>query len=146
MQQSRDKVYRGTVSKQMNQELIELYSQKSYLDILNIFKENKYPFDFTEYNREFGSHILDISKKTPIDQVRYIEDEYWFRIGQRPWDRLPLSGIAITIGYMYNPNYRYKKYILYDRIEIYKCNNTNSFKDWWKFEIYFGCCKSRNSI
>ena len=98
--------------------LIELSSQKSYLDILNIFKENKHPFDFTEYNREFGSHILDISKKTPIDQVRYIEDEYWFRIGQRPWDRLPLSGIAITIGYMYKPNYRYKKYILYDRIEI----------------------------
>ena len=100
----------------MNQEVIELYSQKSYLDILNIL--NKYPFDFTEYNREFGSHILDISKKTPINQVRYIEDEYWFRIGQRPWDRLPLSGIAITIGYMYKPNYRYKKYILYDRIEI----------------------------
>ena len=122
--------------------LIELSSQKSYLDILNIFKENKHPFDFTEYNKEFGSHILD---KTPIELANQ-DGEYWLRIGQRPWDRLKLSGIAICIGEMYKPNYRYKKYILNDHIEIYKCNNTNSFKDWWKFEIYFGCCKSRNSI
>jgi hypothetical protein len=114
----------------------ETTKQKSYLELRKLFKERKHPFDFTDYNREFGSHILD---KTPIELANQVEDEYWFRVGIQgdcwtTWDRLQLSVIALIIGEIYRPNSSCEN--LYpEHIEIHKCNNTNRLKDWWKFII-----------
>ena len=106
--------------------------QKSYLELRKLFKERKHPFDFTDYNREFGSHIYD---KTPIELANQVDDEYWFRIGPgRPWIRSRLIVIALIIGHIYNPNYPCEK-LRHEHIEIHKCNNTNRLKDWWKFKI-----------